>query len=313
MGPGGQAGHTRAAVKPGSFSAAVSPAADARMSLDRTSRTQLSTAIKRAVHQLRDSPLILDDPVALRVVPEAADPAVLARLSNGGAPDADLLRSLFVMRSRFAEDRLAQAAARGVRQFVMIGAGLDTFPWRQPDFARSMRLFAADHPASLEFARDRMRECGLTPPANLSYVPVDLNESDLGDQLVAHGFDLAIPSLCAMLGVAQYLPPDAVDAVFRSVSRLARQSEIVFSFALPDADLAGEDLLAAKASAKFAASLGEPWLCRLRPSDLTAQLRSLGFRDIFHLGPENAQQRYFAGRRDSLRAPGWEQVIAAML
>jgi methyltransferase (TIGR00027 family) len=138
-------------------------AGDAMMPLDRTSQTQLSTAIKRAAHQLLDSPRILEDPVALRVVPEAADPAVLARLTNGAAPDPVLLRSLFVMRSRFAEDRLAQAASRGVGQFVMIGAGLDTFPWRQPDFARSMRLFAADHPASLEFARAHVRQCRLTP------------------------------------------------------------------------------------------------------------------------------------------------------
>lgn len=283
------------------------------MSFDRTNPTQLSTAIKRAAHQLLDSPRILDDPVALRVVPEAADPAVLVRFSNSAVPDPALLRSLFVMRSRFAEDQLAQAAARGVRQFVMIGSGLDTFPWRQPDFARSMRLFSADHPASLEFARDRMHQCGLTTPANLRYVPADLNEADLGDRLVAQGFDVATPSLCAMLGVMQYLRPDAADAVFEFASRLVRGSEIVFSFALPDSDLTGEDLLTAQASAKFAASVGEPWLCRLRACDLMAQLHALGFREIFHLTPHDAQQRYFQGRGDSLRAPGWEQVVAASL
>ena len=110
------------------------------------SRTLLGTAIKRAEHQLLDTPLIFEDPVVLDLVPELADPAAVAEFRCLGEPVLVLLRSLFAMRSRFAEDRLAEAIRRGVRQYVMVGAGLDTFPWRQTDSSRDMEIFAADHP-----------------------------------------------------------------------------------------------------------------------------------------------------------------------
>lgn len=135
------------------------------------SRTLLRAAIRRAQHQMIDRPLILHDPVVLDLVPEACEPDTLAEFGDSGEPLPALFRALFAMRSRFTEDRLAQAAARGVRQYVMIGAGLDTFPWRQPDFARDMRIFAADHPASLIWLHRRLHERNVSRPSNLTYVP----------------------------------------------------------------------------------------------------------------------------------------------
>src|SRR3954464_4007435 len=140
------------------------------------SRTMLRSAIRRAAHQILDNPLILVDPIVVDLVPEASEAAIRDTLDEPGAPDAKLFRCMFAMRSRFAEDRLAEAAARGVRQYVMVGAGLDTFPWRQPGFARDMRIFAADHPASLIWTQRRLREHGVCKPANLTHVPVDLEE-----------------------------------------------------------------------------------------------------------------------------------------
>ena len=113
------------------------------------SQTLLIASIMRARHQLFDAPVVLDDPVVLKLVPEAQDPGVLTEFGESRASMASLMRSMFAVRSRFTEDRLARAAARGVRQYVMFGAGLDTFPWRQPDFAKDMQIFAVDHPASL--------------------------------------------------------------------------------------------------------------------------------------------------------------------
>ena len=136
-----------------------------------------------------DDPLIFNDPIVIGLVPEASEPAIRNTLDDVGAPDPKLLRYMFAMRSRFAEDRLAQAAARGVRQYVMVGAGLDTFPWRQPDFAKTMQIFAADHPASLAWTNGRLRQHGLSRPSNLTYVPVNLEERRLGDQLLACGFE----------------------------------------------------------------------------------------------------------------------------
>ena len=283
------------------------------MRSDQPSRTMFRTAIRRATHQILDNPLILHDPIALQVLPEAADPHFVATMQNGVVPDPVLLRSLFVLRSRFAEDRLALAAARGIRQYVMVAAGLDTFPWRQPDYARSMQLFAVDRPASLVFRRQRLRERGFAQPANLDDVPVDLEQDNLAEKLVCHGFDNTVPSFFSMLGVAQYLSAQAVDSALRAVASLPKESEIVFSFALPDDSLSGEDLQAVRLSAISTGVVGEPWRTRLRPDELIVQLGHLGFGAVFHLSPSLARQRYFGGRCDALRAPVWEQLIAAVV
>jgi methyltransferase (TIGR00027 family) len=282
------------------------------MFADQPSRTLLSTAIRRATHQLLDAPVILEDPIALRIVPEAAEAELVAGLNRDGTPDAALLRALFVMRSRFAEDRLADAAARGNRQYVMLGAGLDTFPWRQPPFARSMRLFAADFPTSLSFARERARSAGLSEPDNLTRVPIDLETGDVMGSLVHAGLDPEVPSFFSILGVTQYLSPGAVCALFRDLSAMPPASETVLSFALPDAALSGQDLTAARLSAAFTAKVGEPWRTRMHPRDLIGKLAEFGYHEIFHLTPEIAHQRYFSERQDGLRVPGWEQLIAAV-
>src|SRR4051794_17977072 len=194
------------------------------------SRTMLRSAIRRAAHQILDDPLILVDPIVVDLVPEASEAAIRDTLDEPGAPDPKLFRYMFAMRSRFAEDRLAQAAARGARQYVMVGAGLDTFPWRQPNFATTMRLFAADHPASLAWTEQRLRKHGLCKPCNLIYVPVDLEERRLGDRLAAHSFKRDAISFCSMLGVTQYLDREAVEALLQFAAALPKGSEIVFSF-----------------------------------------------------------------------------------
>ena len=246
-------------------------------------------------------------------MPEALDLAIVDTLDNSGVPEPKLFRVLFAMRSRFAEDRLAQAAARGVRQYVMVGAGLDTFPWRQPEFARDMQVFAADHPASLAWTQERLRERGLGRPANLTYVPVDLEERRLSEQLAACGFQAKAASFCSVLGVTQYLGRDAIDALLGFASSLPSGSEIVFSFAPPDDELDGDGVNALIHSARRTATLGEPWKSRLRASELIQQLNHLGFSDLFHLTPQLAQQGYFSGRGYLPTSPGWEQLIAAIV
>ncbi len=276
-------------------------------------RTLLRSAIRRAAHQLLDRPRIFDDPVVVGLVPEASEPAVLATLDDPGAPDAKLFRILFAVRNRFAEDRLAQAARRGVRQYVMIGAGLDTFPWRQPDFANNMRIFAADLPASLDWSRRRFSERGLITPPNLTSVPIDLEQLRLGEQLADHGFHAHVPSFCSALGVTQLLSLEATDAMLRFVACLPKTSEIVFSFVPPNDELKGDDLRGAIHSEARMKALGEPWRSRLRKHELVELLARLGFCDIFHLTPELAQQRYYPNRTDIPRPPRWEQLISAIV
>lgn len=277
------------------------------------SRTLLGSAFRRAQHQLLDTPLIFEDPIIVDLVPELADPAAVAEFRSFSESDMVLLRSLFAMRSRFAEDRLAEATWRGVRQYVIVGAGLDTFPWRQPASTPEMMIFAADHPASLVWTHRRLRDRGLARPPNLTHVPVDLEDCRLGDGLAACGFDHDTASFFSVLGVIQYLSNNAIDALLRFAASLKTGSEIVFSFVTPEEELDGEDLAIAIRSVARTATLGEPWKTRLPPRELLPRLAGLGFSNVFHLTPELAQARYFSGRLDCLRAPRWEQLIAAIV
>jgi methyltransferase (TIGR00027 family) len=277
------------------------------------SRTIINPAVQRAAHQLLDAPLIFVDPLAVNFIPEASEPAILARARDLRSRRMMALRSLMVMRSRFAEDRLAEAATRGARQYVIVGAGLDTFPWRQPDFARDMQIFAVDHPATLGWAQARLRERGLSAPSNLTFLALDLERGSLAEKLVTAGFAPEAPSFCSVLGVMQYLGSAAAQALLSFVASLPRGSEVVFTFNPPDDELSGDDLEQASWSVARGASFGEPWRCRLRGRELFADLARLGYRDVFHLSPELAQSRYFNDRRDGLRAHRLEQLIAAIV
>jgi methyltransferase (TIGR00027 family) len=276
------------------------------------SQTLLASAIRRGQHQLFDSPPILNDPVVLALVPEAKQPDILAEMGNPSEPLPTLLRALMAMRSRFAEDRLAQAAARSIGQYVIIGAGLDTFPWRQPKFAGDLQIFAVDHPVSLGWVQQRLRDRRLGRPANLTHVPADLERQALGEQLKACGFDPKVPTFCSVLGVLQYLDPSAVDALLRFAAGLVAGSEIVLSF-VADEPMAGDDRDALAQCLARMDRLNEPWKYQRKPAELLYDLASLGFTDVFHLTPDLAHQRYFANRSDQLRAPRWEQLIAARL
>jgi methyltransferase (TIGR00027 family) len=277
------------------------------------SQTLLIASIMRARHQLLDAPVILNDPVVLDLVPEARDPSVLSEFGDSSQPMATLMRSMFALRSRFAEDRLAQAAARGVRQYVIFGAGLDTFPWRQPDFARELQIFAVDHPASLIQTNRVFREHRFIRPSNLVHVPLDFEQRRIDEQLAACDFVSDVASFCSALGVVPYLEDKIIDDILRLVASLPPSSEIVFSFIPPDADLDGVDLEITRRAAANFAKIGEPWKSRPRPHAMVERLKRLGFRDAFHLSPELAQTRYFVGRSDKLRAPYFEQMIAAVV
>jgi len=277
----------------------------------RPSQTMLRTATLRAAHQLLDKPPILHDPVAVGLVPKSSEQAVLATLNEHLDPAA--LRLHFALRSRFAEDRLAEAISRNVRQYVIVGAGLDTFPWRQPDYARNLKIFAVDHIATLAWTQVLFWDQGLPKPANLTFVPADLEECQLGKYLSEFGFDLDTPSFCSVLGVTQYINRQAVDALLEFAASLKAGSEIVFSFVPSDDDLQGHNVQIAADAAERCAAMGEPWKTRLRSRDLVERLTRHGFSEVFHLTPELAQQRYFSGREDGLSALGRPQMMCAIV
>jgi methyltransferase (TIGR00027 family) len=283
------------------------------MLIRQPSRTLLGPAIRRAAHQLLDAPLIFDDPIAVGLVPEASEELIRSHEAEHQTKESVLLRSLFALRSRFAEDRLRNATGRGVLQYVIVGAGLDTFPWRQPASAQRMTIFLADHASSLAWTEARFRERGFSLPSNLIFVPLDLEQDNVETTLAAHGFNRHAQAFLSVLGVTQYLGRSSVETLLRFAASLEAGSEIVFTFVPNEDELDGLDREFASASANRTARLGEPWKTRFAATELSAILRRIGFADFFHLTPELAEQTYFRDRQDELHAPGWEQLIAAMV
>jgi len=268
------------------------------------SRTALAVAVMRAVHQARDAePKILDDPIAARLLPPGLLDEVLRDPERWQRDDRVALRSRVVLRSRFAEERMAAAVQRGVTQAVILGAGYDTFAYRQPSWAAALRIVEIDAPATQRAKQARLASAGVAVPANVAFVPVDFEETSLADVLPS-AIDVERPAFFSWLGVMMYLRPSAVDAVLRAVRALPRGSEIVFSYAGP----AGAD----PRIEEGATALGEPWLSRATPEGLHAQLGGLGFSEIVLPAPEEIAARYFDGRED-VPAPGRPGLGAAIV
>jgi methyltransferase (TIGR00027 family) len=276
------------------------------------SRTSDIPAIMRTVHQtVDDEPKILLDPIVPKLVDLAGlDANWLAPIL--GHPFARQWRAGFLIRSRYAEDCLADCVARGVAEYLILGAGLDTFSYRQPPWAHAIRIFEIDHPATQALKRERLAKVGIAPPENLTFVPMDFETTSLRQALRA-GFAFDHPAFCAWLGVTQYLTAAAIEATLAFMLSLPRASEIVLSFILPQGALAGIEADAVAIAAAKSAEVGEPWLSRFRPADLASQLYRMGFSEVVRLTPEQAQERYLKGRRDGLTARRGEQLMRAVV
>lgn len=279
------------------------------------SQTADGAAIMRALHQQLPAEMrVLDDPVAAMLVDTQSD-AFRARVSLvARLPETVRLRlTNFVLRSRFAEDCLTQAAQAGIGQYVILGAGLDTFAYRQPSWARRLRIFEVDHPATQDMKKARLRRAGTFIPDNVFFAAVDFESTTLDDGLRQASFDASKPAFFSMLGVSQYLAANALDSTLEFVLSMPRSSEVVLSIVLPDHLLPSDEAaLAASYAARFA-SIGEPWLTRPVPDEFLAKLRSMGFSQAHHLSPEQANARYFAARTDGLQASLQEQMIRAVV
>jgi methyltransferase (TIGR00027 family) len=285
-----------------------------RMDEERPSFTAEGPAIMRALHQtLAEEPKILNDPIALRLVDPQSEiynsrVELLERL-----PELARLRfqAMFVMRSRYAEDCLAEAFRGGVRQYVLLGAGLDTFAYRQPLWANELRIFEVDHPGTQRSKRKRLTDASISLPDNVAFVPVDFEKISLATALKRAGLDLGAATFFSMLGVSQYLTAVALDETWRFVVSRTKGSQIVFSFVAADGVLPADDIALVKALAARSAAVGEPWLSRFLPEQLIAKLTEIGFSKVFHLTADKANKLYFQNRRDSLNAALMEQMMRA--
>lgn len=280
------------------------------MDKDRPSDTAQGAAIVRALHQiLDDEPRILDDPIAARLVGEEIERH--KRMSH--LFGARGLRANFAMRSRYAEDCLAESLRDGVGQYVLLGAGLDTFAYRQPAWAMSLRIFEVDYPATQRWKRAKLAAAEISIPANVMFVPVDFERISLEEGLAASGLDFKIPTFFSSLGVTQYLTEEALDLSLKFVLSLPPASEIVFSFVLAASALSWRERTFAAVFAAIAGVRGESWLSRFSPEHFANKLTSMGFSKVIHFTTDAANARYFRGRRDGLEASKLEQMMAAIV
>lgn len=272
--------------------------------------TAVRTALWRALHLEVDArPYVLEDPVGLQLVmPERAwrdrpdmDPCFTAGF-----------RASIVARARYIEDVVAERAGHGAVQYVILGAGLDTFAQRRTDLAARVRVFEVDQPGTQEWKRRRLGELGYAVPDWPRFVPSDFEVAGgWGHELLAAGFDPARPAVVASTGVSMYLTGEANAATLREIARLAPGTTLVMSFLLPMELLADEDRRGLEISQRGAAASGTPFRSFFAPEEIIALAREAGFADVRHVSPADQNARYFTGRTDGLHVPTGEDLLVA--
>lgn len=275
------------------------------------SRTALSVATLRAVHQLLDEPLILPDPIALPLLGAATEAALRADPFALNDPMSRGLRGALVARGRFVEDELSSCVAAGVRQYVVIGAGLDTFAYRNPHRDEGLRVFEVDHPGTQRWKQQLLAEAGIGVPDALTFVPADFERDGLGGALQHAGFRADKPACVSWMGVSMYLTAEAVVATLRTVAGFAPGSRLCFDYLVPVTMLNPVERAINDVIERQLAALGEPWLSTFDPTRLQTQMLDLGFSTAASATPEDLNARYFARRKDGLRVGGAVRIMCA--
>lgn len=273
------------------------------------SRTARSTAFQRAAHQLLESPRVFDDPVALRILGAEGVRWLGHHLDEYRGGSSRSMRAFLVMRSRYAEDQLALAVERGVTQYVVLGAGLDTFAYRNPH--RRLRVFEVDHPATQAWKRSRLEAQSIELPRSLTFAPVDFESQTLAGGLKAAGFRADRPAFFSWLGVVIYLSKPAVAETLRFIAARPKGSRVVFDFAPPSDMISDYERISRERSAASVARAGEPWINYYRPGPFVDELRAAGFGSAYYVGSGEMNARYFAARSDGFRLYGSGRMMAA--
>ena len=282
------------------------------MRQDRPSLTAHQVAVLRAAHQVLDDPKVLEDPLALDIAGTQTASRIWLGKRKLQTRFYRYLRAFVVARSRFVEEELHSAIQRGVRQYVILGAGLDTFAYRHPHSSYDVRIFEVDHPATQAWKRRQLAEAMIAIPEALTFAPVDFEKEALADQLPAVGFHTEEPSFFSWLGVTMYLSRETVLKTIRSIAAcIASGSEIVFDYVVPPSSLRFSHRVVYRALKHRMRAAGEPWRSVFDPSRLVHDLKTIGFRQVTDIGPEEINRRFFNRRADKLRVSNSGHLIHA--
>ena len=279
--------------------------------VDQPDSTAIRVALWRALHvEVDPPPHVLEDLVGLKF---AAPEAGWRERPDMNPQFIKAFRASIVARARFIEDLVVEQAGQGVRQYVILGAGLDTFAQRRPEVASRLAVFEVDQPGPQAWKRRRLVEAGFGVPDWLRLVPVDFEAGDAWLQkLVAAGFDTSKPAVVVSTGVSMYLTRQAIMATLRQVAALATGSTFVMSFLLPLEIADPEDRVGLERAAQGARASGTPFISFFRPEEMLAMACEAGFKDARHVSAAMLAERYFAGRTDGLRPPNnAEELLVA--
>jgi methyltransferase (TIGR00027 family) len=261
----------------------------------RASKTALGVAIRRAAHQLIDRPAVLHDPIVTQLVGNGY-PRLMERAQHRVGRD---FRAFMAARSRYTEDRLAESVARGVMQYVVLGAGLDTFAYRNP--FPELRVFEVDFPATQQWKRAMLDEARIALPPNLVFVSLDFEHQTLAEGLAQAELDFQRPAFFGWLGVVPYLTLDAFRATASVVADMPAGTAVVFDYAVSPETLSPIGRIAFDRLATRVAAAGEPFRLFFTPHQLEVELHLLGLRRIEQVDSDRLNELYFNGRADGLK------------
>ena len=272
--------------------------------------TAVRVALWRALHvQIDAPPHVLEDEIGLQLAAPADGWQARPDMDPAGTRG---FRASIVARARFIEDLVTEQAGRGVSQYVILGAGLDTFAQRRPEIAAGMRVFEVDQPGPQAWKRRRLAELGLGVPDWLRLVPVDFERSEpWWEPLAEAGFGVGQPAVVASTGVSMYLTKEATAATLRQLAALAPGSTLAMTFLLPRELLDDADRAGLQASQQGARASGTPFVSFYRPDEMLAMAREAGFAGVRHIPGSSLAERYFAGRADGLRPSSGEDFVVA--
>ncbi len=271
----------------------------------------MGAAMLRAAHQVGGEPVIFADPFALAILGESAAQHIRATVDEQ-PPARRVMRAFMAARSRFAEDQLAAAIGRGTRRYVVLGAGLDTFAYRNPFAAEGLQVFEIDHPMTQAWKQARLAAAGIVIPPSVTYVPINFETDRLAEVLAANGIGRDKPVFFSWLGVVPYLTQDAIFETLALIGDWPAPSGVVFDYSQPPEQMPPWQRASYKRRAARVAELGEPWITSFDPASLAESLRGFGFNELVDWSGPEIDAAYFRGSVPYLKMATSGHVTAAL-
>jgi methyltransferase (TIGR00027 family) len=278
------------------------------------SLTANKVAMMRAAHQILDSPIVFKDPIALSIIGAQSVSDIHSKDRTFKTKLHSYLRAIVVARSSFAEAELSVAIKSGIRQYVILGAGLDTFAYRNPNSRDGLHIFEVDYPATQEWKRQQLNEANIRIPKTLTFVPIDFETQSLADQMETAGFRTDELTFFSWLGVTMYLTHDTMMEMMKFItSHTPSGSKIVFDYVIPPSSQNFLRRLVFYLLSQKIRRAGEPWKSFYDPNSLMKDLKAIGFTQAQDIGPEEINALFFKNRTDKLLVGNFGHLMKAQV